>query len=134
MHNSYEISWRKSRRWLELMIKVIIAGGRDFQDWDKLVEVCDRVFKDYSTVEIVSGAAKGADRLGEQYANERGHQIKQFPADWDKYGKSAGYRRNAEMANYAGALIAFWDGVSRGTSHMINLAKEKGLKILIINY
>jgi len=134
MHSSYEISWRKSRRWLELMIKVIIAGGRDFQDWDKLVEVCDRVFKDYSTVEIVSGAANGADKLGERYANERGHQIKKFPADWDKYGKSAGYRRNAEMANYAGALIAFWDGVSRGTSHMINLAKEKGLKILIINY
>ena len=116
------------------MIRVIIAGGRDFQDWDKLVEVCDKAFKDYQYVEIVSGAATGADKLGERYANERGHQIKRFPADWDKYGKSAGYRRNAEMADYAGALIAFWDGQSKGTSHMINLAKGKELKILIINY
>jgi hypothetical protein len=116
------------------MIKVIIAGGRDFQDWDKLVDVCDRAFKDYPQIEIVSGVANGADRLGERYANERGHLIKRYPADWDKYGKSAGYRRNAEMANYAGALIAFWDGTSRGTSHMINLAREKGLKLLIIKY
>jgi hypothetical protein len=116
------------------MIRVIIAGGRDFQDLDKLVEVCDRVFKDYQQVEIVSGVANGADKLGELYANERGHLIKQFPADWEKYGKSAGYRRNAEMAKYAGALIAFWDGTSKGTSHMINLAKEKGLKLLIIKY
>jgi hypothetical protein len=116
------------------MIKVIIAGGRDFQDWDKLVEVCDRAFKDYKQIEIVSGAANGADKLGERYANERGHLIKLFPADWDKYGKSAGYRRNAEIADYAGALVAFWDGKSRGTSHMINLAKSKELKVLIINY
>ena len=116
------------------MIKVIIAGGRDFQDWNKLVDVCDRAFINHNEIEIVSGCANGADKLGERYANERGHQIKRFPADWDKYGKGAGYRRNAEMANYAGALIAFWDGLSRGTAHMINLAKEKGLKVLIITY
>ena len=116
------------------MIKVIIAGGRDFNDWDKLVEICDKAFKDYQSIEIVSGNANGADKLGERYANERGHQIKLFPADWDKHGKSAGYRRNAEMANYAGALLAFWDGTSKGTAHMINLAKERGLKILIVPY
>lgn len=116
------------------MIRVIIAGGRDFQDWDKLVEICDLAFVNYKEIEIVSGGANGADLLGERYANERGYLIKRFPADWEKYGKSAGYRRNAEMADYAGALIAFWDGVSRGTQHMINLAKQKELKLLIVNY
>jgi hypothetical protein len=116
------------------MIKVIIAGGRDFKDYDKLVEICDIAFKNNNSIEIVSGVAAGADTLGERYAIERGHQIKRFPADWDKYGKGAGYHRNIEMADYAGALLAFWDGKSRGTLHMINRANEKGLKVKVINY
>lgn len=116
------------------MIKVIIAGGRDFNDYDKLRDICDIAFKNHVDIEIVSGSAKGADLLGERYAIERGHQVKRFPADWDKYGKGAGYRRNVEMADYAGALLAFWDGSSRGTLHMINIAKDRGLKIKVINY
>jgi hypothetical protein len=116
------------------MIKVIIAGGRDFKDYEKLKNICDIAFKSYPQVEIVSGTAHGADLLGEQYANDRGHLIKRFPADWDNYGKGAGFRRNVEMAEYAGALLAFWDGSSRGTQHMINTAKKKGLKIKIIKY
>lgn len=116
------------------MIRVIIAGGRDFTDYNKLCEVCDTGFSGCGVIEIVSGMAKGADLLGERYAIERGHQIKRFPADWDKYGKGAGYRRNVEMANYAGALLAFWDGESRGTLHMINAAKDRGLKVKVINY
>jgi hypothetical protein len=116
------------------MIRVIIAGGRDFNDYIKLCEVCDIAFKEYPIVEIVSGEARGADQLGERYAIERGHLVKRFPADWDNYGKGAGFRRNVEMADYAGALLAFWDGTSRGTQHMINTAKKKGLKIKIIKY
>ena len=116
------------------MIKVIIAGGRDFSNYELLEETCDIAFRKYDQIEIVSGVAKGADQLGEKYANSRGHLIKQFPADWDKYGKSAGYRRNNEMADYAGALLAFWDGSSKGTQHMINLAKNKGLVVKIIYY
>ena len=84
-------------------------------------------------IEIVSGTAKGADQLGEKYAKEKGYPVKQFPADWSK-GKSAGYVRNEEMAKYADALIAFWNGLSKGTGHMIDLAKKYKLKIRICNY
>jgi hypothetical protein len=116
-------------------MKVIIAGSRTFGDYSLLVKTCDLVLSNISShIEIVSGTAKGADLLGEKYANERGYSIKRFPAEWDKYGKSAGYRRNSEMAQYADALIVFWDGSSKGTKHMIDLAKSANLQIKIINY
>ena len=104
-----------------------------------------------SDVEIVSGMAKGADSLGVQYAKERGMSVKEFPAKWDdfegkdhweigrtKYGKSywkkAGTYRNSQMAYYADACIAFWDGKSTGTGDMIRQAKENELKLKIYEY
>ncbi len=116
------------------MIKVIIAGGRDFDDYLKLCQVCDKFLKDQINIEIVSGAYKGADLLGERYAAERNYLIKQFPADWRRYGKSAGLKRNAEMANYANLLIAFWDGKSKGTKNMIELATLAGLKVKVVYF
>ena len=83
--------------------------------------------------EILSGAYKGADLLGERYAAERNYPIKQFPANWSRYGKSAGYKRNNEMALYADVLIAFWNGKSKGTKHMIELATQASLKVRV-NY
>ena len=74
--------------------------------------------------EIVSGAARGADILGERYGIEHNIPIKRFPADWGKYGKGAGFIRNEQMGNYADYLIAFWDGKSRGTFHMIEYMKK----------
>ncbi len=115
-------------------IKVIIAGGRDLDDYLRLCNVCDKILKNYSNIEIVSGACKGADQLGERYAAARNFSIKQFPADWKRYGKSAGYKRNAEMAAYADALIAFWDGKSKGTKHMIELATQANLNIKVIYF
>lgn len=112
-------------------MKVIIAGSRDFSDYEKLKEVCDYMLSRQTDVEIVSGAARGADILGEQYAKEKGHSLKQFPAEWDKFGKRAGYLRNEDMAKYSDALIAFWDGKSKGTEHMINLAKKHNLKVKV---
>ena len=112
-------------------MKVIIAGSRNFEDYDTLKKVCDFMLSRQDEVEIVSGAAKGADTLGEIYANEKGYPIKQFPANWKQQGKRAGYLRNEEMADYADALIAFWDGESKGTEHMINLAKKRGLKVKV---
>ena len=114
-------------------MKVIIAGGRDFDDYEKLRTYCDHILEDQTDIEIVSGTAKGADQMGERYAKEKGYPVKRFPADWSK-GKSAGYIRNEEMAKYADALIAFWNGMSKGTEHMINLAKQYGLKIRICDY
>lgn len=115
-------------------MKIIIAGGRDFNDYKKLCEICDYKLSMQSEIEIVSGTAKGADSLGERYAKERNYPIKQFPADWDTFGKAAGYKRNEEMANYADALIAFWNGSSKGTGHMITLAEKYGLKIYVCKY
>ena len=115
-------------------MKIIIAGGRDFNDYDTLQSYCDSMLANQETVEIVSGTAKGADKLGERYAKDRGHKLTLFPADWNNLGKSAGYIRNKQMAEYADALIAFWDKRSKGTKHMIDLATKMGLKIRIVNY
>ena len=114
-------------------MKLIVAGSREFNNYDLLKKSIQENFQRWEVEEIVSGTARGADTLGEQFAKEYDIPVKQFPANWDLYGKSAGYRRNAEMANYADALIAFWNGESKGTMHMINLAKEKNLKVVIIS-
>ena len=76
--------------------------------------------------------AKGPDRIGKLWADDYGYPVKTYPADWDNFGKSAGYRRNEEMVKNADALIAFWDGKSPGTKHMIDLALKKPLDIIII--
>ncbi len=114
------------------MTRVIIAGSRDFNDFNLLCSACDRILGGTNSIEIVSGAAKGADALGEKYAGERGYTLVQFPADWDKNGRFAPFTRNKEMAEYANMLIVFWDGKSTGTKNMIKYAKLNGLEIHII--
>jgi hypothetical protein len=103
-------------------MKVIIAGGRDFDDYLTLNCEIDFLNNHYFKLEIVCGGARGADTLAENYAKQLGLPVKVFPADWDKHGKSAGYLRNQQMAEYADMLVAFWDGKSKGTKHMIDLA------------
>ena len=117
--------------------RVIIAGSRGFNDYNLLEEKCDFLLSEKvktHDIVIVSGTARGADKLGERYARERGYELEAHPADWDKYGKSAGYRRNQEMAEVADAVICFWDGTSKGTKHMIDIAKEKKLMLRVIQY
>lgn len=118
------------------MLKVIVAGGRHFSDYELLKSKLLFFFQNYDLkdIEIVSGTAKGADTLGERFAREFGCGIKRFVPDWDTYGNGAGYRRNAEMGNYADACVCFWDGESRGTMHMINIAKKKGMKLKVVRY
>jgi len=110
-------------------MKVIIAGSRNITDYSYIENVIKE--SQFEITEIVSGTARGVDSLGENYAVINDIPLKKFPAQWDLYGKSAGYRRNADMAKYADALIAIWDGKSKGTTHMINEAKKKGLKLYI---
>lgn len=118
-----------------IAFRVIVAGSRSFDDYGLLADTLDHLLQNKGRdVIIVSGAARGADTLGEIYAAERGFQIARFPADWDRYEKSAGYRRNVQMAENADALVAFWDGVSPGTQHMIRIAKEKNLQIRVKKY
>ena len=117
------------------MFKVIIAGSRDFNDYNLLKEKCNYQLQNIKDeIVIVSGTARGADQLGERYAKEKGYKIESHPANWDLHGKSAGYIRNEEMAKCSNALIAFWDGNSKGTKHMIDLAKKHGLKVCVVNY
>ena len=128
-------------------LRVIIAGSRDFDDFPKLmnssIEILTEISKkrdDLDRIRIISGTARGADKLGEQYAKIAGYELSKFPADWDGLGKRAGYVRNAEMAKFAveddnyGVLIAFWDGKSRGTKHMIDLANKYGLEVHVVNF
>ena len=120
------------------MIKVIIAGTRDFNDYAFLKKNVDYFLQGINPnneeIEIVSGNARGADKLGERYAKEHNLPVKLFPANWDKYGKRAGYLRNQEMANYSDMLIAFWDEKSKGTKHMIDIAKKQGLTVIVVGY
>lgn len=114
-------------------MKTIIAGGRDFDNYNLLREKCDELIESNLT-EIVSGRAKGADTLGERYAKERGYDVKLFPADWKIHGRKAGHIRNKQMADYGEMLIAFWDGKSSGTKNMIENANKLGLIVHIVNY
>lgn len=82
-----------------------------------------------SVSEVVSGCARGADTLGERWAHDNNIPVRRFPADWDTHGSRAGYLRNIQMAEYADALVAVWDGRSKGTGHMIDIARKRGLHI-----
>lgn len=108
-------------------MKTIIAGGRDYNITDEDFKALDAL----DITEVVSGCARGADSGGEAWARSRGIPVKQFPANWNAHGKSAGMIRNGEMADYAQALAVFPGG--KGTANMISRAKLKGLKIFTIN-
>lgn len=119
------------------IFKVVVAGGRDFTNYNLLKEKVDNILSQKKLTHkilILSGKSIGADCLGEIYALENNLEILSYPADWDKFGKKAGVKRNAEMINDADALIAFWNGNSRGTKYMIDIATKKGKMIRIINY
>jgi hypothetical protein len=104
-------------------MRVIIAGSRSFTDYELFKIFMATAMKEELNIEdideVVSGCAPGADTLGERWAKENGIPVKRFPAHWDKYGMAAGPMRNAEMADYADFLIAFWHPLCRGTSNMI---------------
>lgn len=115
-------------------MKLIIAGGRKYDDYNSLKKYCDYILQNSSDIEIICGTAYGADKLGEKYAIEKGFNIKYFKPDWDRFKKSAGYIRNDLMAKYADAAIIFWDGKSKGSKHMIDLSIKYKLNLRIFNY
>lgn len=110
-------------------MRVIIAGSRDISNYTLLQEAITS--SGFIPTEVISGGAYGVDRLGEQYAKTNNLTLSVFRADWELFGKSAGPIRNKQMAQYAQALIALWDGVSRGTHDMIKQAIQNGLKIKV---
>lgn len=107
----------------------IIAGSRTYTDYEGLltaIRCCP-----WEPTTVFSGNARGVDRLGEKWAWNNEISLKIFVADWDRYGKPAGIIRNVAMAAEAEALIAIWDGTSKGTGHMIDIATERKLKVFI---
>lgn len=126
-------------RWLKILfrklfeesikVKVIIAGSRTITS-TQLLEEAIRL-SGFQITTVVSGGAVGVDRMGEKWALNNSRSLAIFEAKWDKLGKRAGFVRNKEMADHADALIALWDGVSKGTAHMIKQAERNGLKVYV---
>ncbi len=122
--------------------RLIIAGSRDFNNYEVLKRTLDKLLGKYhkepGKLEIVSGRARGADQLGERYAKEHELALKQFPAQWNRsngsYDRAAGYKRNLKMAIYATHCLVFWDGISKGTGHMISIALNKNLPVIYYNF
>ena len=119
-------------------LKLIIAGSRNFYNYILLESTLAKLLSKYDDlskqIEVVSGHALGTDRLGEIWAEHHNIKVTTFPANWQLHGKRAGYLRNIEMAEYADALVAFWDGMSKGTKHMIDIAKSKNLQVRVIKF
>jgi len=112
-------------------MRVIIAGSRDITKYEDVYEaILESRWKDDIT-EIISGGARGVDRLGERFAREHGLPVQHFLANWTKFGKAAGYIRNQEMAQNADALIAVWDMKSKGTANMIEVAQAMDIQTFI---
>lgn len=115
-------------------MKLIVAGSRYVEDSSVIAYSMLQwwLAHDRPDIEVVSGGARGVDLIGERVAEVQGFPVRRFPADWDRWGKAAGPKRNLEMAKYADALLAFPVGASRGTRHMISAAEGEGLDVTVI--
>lgn len=110
-------------------MRVIIAGGRDYNNYETLLDAVEE--SGFRIDVVVSGGAAGVDHLGEIYAAEMNLKLAVFNADWSTHGRAAGPIRNRKMSENADALIAIWDGKSRGTKNMIETATKKGLFVYV---
>jgi hypothetical protein len=117
-------------------MKLIVAGGRDFNNYEFLCESLDFMLSKFEKkdISIVCGMARGADALGRRYGIARGFNIIEMPANWKDLGKRAGYHRNEQMAKVATHCVVFWDGESKGSKHMIKLAGDYLLPCKIYRY
>lgn len=103
-------------------MKVIIAGSRNITDYKAIGQAINA--SKFEITEVVCGCAIGVDRIGQTWAIANGIPVKEFPANWDVYGRSAGPMRNIKMAEYADAAIIVWDGKSPGSLNMIQEIKK----------
>lgn len=116
-------------------MKLVIAGSRTIVNIQHLynailtLDLGDIVRNEVT--EIISGGANGADKLGEILATKLNKDLIIIPAEWDKYGKGAGYRRNEDMAELGDAVLVLYDGISKGSKHMIELAKKHNKKVWV---
>lgn len=119
-------------------MRIIITGDRDFLDYERLEKIMLQIMEKYpdETVEIVAGGDKGAESIGELFALKHYLKVARFPANWRRYGSSAGYIRNSDMIDYArqekGILIAFWDGKVEGRKIWFSWQNVGDLKLWYI--
>lgn len=111
-------------------MKLAVIGSRSFTDYDQL----KTLLKDHGITEIISGGASGADFLAERFAREHHLKLTVFRPDWDTHGRAAGIIRNRTIVDVADAVVAFWDGASRGTAFTIKYAQAQNKPIEIIQY
>jgi hypothetical protein len=116
-------------------MRIGVVGSRSFNDYRRLQEVLNKQcgFPTRKNT-IISGGARGADSLAKRYAKSFKLAYEEFLPDWDKYGKSAGFRRNQHIVNASEIIVAFWDGKSRGTKDSIDKALQKGIPVLIVPF
>ena len=124
---------RQNIQKIDRKMKVIVAGTRSFKDYPLMKSKLDMFFSSMNPT-IVCGEARGADALGKQYATENKIPVLSYPANWTRDGKSAGFKRNEEMAKVADCLVAFWDGKSSGTKHMIETMKKLGKPVRVVKF
>lgn len=119
-------------------MKLAIIGSRGFDNWNLLDDtLCDffrRPDDSFAFNEIISGGAKGADKLGAQWAKEVKVKLTEFIPDWEKHGKRAGFLRNEDIVKSSDFVLAFWDGVSKGTANSLSIAKRLKRPTLIIYF
>lgn len=119
-------------------MKLIVAGGRDFTDSSRMdAELKNLVLNGTlpDDVELVCGMARGADITAYHlWKHVYQNPVHEFEAEWDKHGKAAGFLRNTQMALFADFLVAFWDGTSKGTKHMIETMQSLRKPVIVIRY
>ena len=115
-------------------IRVAVVGSRTFNNYNLLESVLNKIRSETSIECIVSGGAKGADKLSERWAEEYGVPTKIYKPDWKKFRGRAGIIRNKDIVDDADLVIAFWDGISNGTASTIDIAKKQGKDPIVINF
>lgn len=115
-------------------MKVIVAGSRSITDPVLVSTAIHKSGLQEHMSCLISGGADGVDTLAEAYAKEQAINFLRMPAQWQREGRTAGYQRNLRMGAKADALIAVWDGHSRGTQHMIDIMVNKLKKKTFIYY
>lgn len=116
------------------IVRLIVAGGRDFDDEQRAFRILESLMCKFPYMTIIEGGARGADAIGKKFAKMSCLDLESMPADWGTHGKAAGYMRNEDMAKCATHCLCFWDGKSKGTKHMIDLAKKYKLKLKVVRY
>lgn len=111
-------------------MRVLVCGSRSITDYKFVEREMLKVLQPTDTV--IEGGARGVDTLARRVAENHGLDVIEYPANWTRHGKSAGFRRNREMVQNCDRVLALWDGVSSGTEHTIRIARQAGVPVDVV--